>query len=159
MANAPRILAVLALGLALLCGAAGPAAAQNCGCQPGYCCSQYGYCGMGDAYCGKGCRSGPCHSGGGGGGSGANVASVVTDAFFNGIKNQAPNWCEGKNFYTRSAFLNAVNAYPGFAHGGSEVEGKREIAAFFAHVTHETGREFIKPPLMFNSCMVVSWSR
>ena len=110
MESTTRIMAVLALGLALLCGAAGPAAAQNCGCQPGYCCSQYGYCGMGDAYCGKGCRSGPCHSGGGGGGSGANVASVVTDAFFNGIKNQAPNWCEGKNFYMRSAFLNAVNA-------------------------------------------------
>jgi len=35
------------------------------------------------------------------------------------------------------------------------VEGKREIAAFFAHVTHETGRELIKPPLIFNSCLVV----
>ena len=114
---------------------------------------------MGDAYCGKGCHSGPCHSGGGGGGSGVNVASVVTDAFFNGIKNQAPNWCEGKNFYTRSAFLNAVNAYPGFAHGGNEVERKGEIAAFFAHVTHETGRELIKPPLIFNSCLVVWCSR
>ncbi|RLM65491.1 endochitinase A-like [Panicum miliaceum] len=68
-----------------------------------------------------------------------NVASVVTDAFFNGIKNQAPGSCEGKNFYTRSAFLSAVNSYPGFAHGGSETQGKREIAAFFAHVTHETG--------------------
>ncbi|PAN38856.1 hypothetical protein PAHAL_7G202600 [Panicum hallii] len=134
-------LTVLALGLALLC-AAGPAAAQNCGCQQGYCCSKYGYCGMGDPYCGEGCRSGPCYSSGGGsggGGSGANVAGVVTDAFFNGIRNQAPSSCEGKNFYTRSAFLNAANAYPGFAHGGSEVEGKREIAAFFAHVTHETG--------------------
>ncbi|CAO2042823.1 unnamed protein product [Urochloa humidicola] len=142
MAKAPAALMVLALGLALLC-AAGPAAAQNCGCQSGYCCSQYGYCGMGDAYCGKGCQSGPCYSGGGssggGGGSGANVASVVSDAFFNGIKNQASSSCEGKNFYTRSAFLNAANAYPGFAHGGSEAEGKREIAAFFAHVTHETG--------------------
>ena len=70
-----------------------------------------------------------------------NVASVVTDAFFNGIKNQAPGSCEGKSFYTRSAFLSAVNSYPGFAHGGSETQGKREIAAFFAHVTHETGRE------------------
>jgi chitinase len=72
------------------------------------------------------------------------VAGVVTDAFFNGIRNQAPSSCEGKNFYTRSAFLNAANAYPGFAHGGSEVEGKREIAAFFAHVTHETGRKLIE---------------
>ncbi|RLM74531.1 endochitinase A-like [Panicum miliaceum] len=135
-------MAVLALGLALLCAAAGPAAAQNCGCQPGYCCSKYGYCGQGDPYCGEGCRSGPCYSGGGGGGGGgrgANVATVVTDAFFNGIKNQAGGGCEGKNFYTRSAFLSAASKYSGFAHGGSEVEGKREIAAFFAHVTHETG--------------------
>jgi len=144
VAGAPKIMAALALGLALLCAAAGPAAAQNCGCQPGYCCSKYGYCGLGDPYCGEGCRSGPCYSGGGGGGSGsggrgANVASVVTDAFFNGIKNQAGGGCEGKSFYTWSAFLSAAGKYSGFAHGGSEVEGKREIAAFFAHVTHETG--------------------
>ena len=151
VAGAPKIMAALALGLALLCAAAGPAAAQNCGCQPGYCCSKYGYCGLGDPYCGEGCRSGPCYSGGGGGGGGgasggrgANVASVVTDAFFNGIKNQAGGGCEGKSFYTRSAFLSAAGKYSGFAHGGSEVEGKREIAAFFAHVTHETGRKLIE---------------
>ena len=101
MANAPRILAVLALGLAVLC-AAGPAAAQN-------------------------------------------VASVVTDTFFNGIKNQAGNGCEGKNFYTRSAFLSAADSYKGF--GGGSVEGKREIAAFFAHVTHETGRKLTERPV------------
>ncbi|KAJ1271696.1 hypothetical protein BS78_06G145700 [Paspalum vaginatum] len=141
MANAPRILAVLALGgLALLC-AAGPAAAQNCGCQPGYCCSQYGYCGTTKPYCGKGCQSGPCYSSGGSGG-GANVASVVTDAFFNDIKSQAGSGCEGTNFYTRSAFLSAAgdSAYSGFAQGGSEDDGKREIAAFFANAAHETGR-------------------
>ena len=103
MANAPRILAVLALGLALLC-AAGPAAAQN-------------------------------------------VASVVTDTFFNGIKNQAGNGCEGKNFYTRSAFVSAADSFPAFAHGGTEAEGKREIAAFFAHVTHETGRKLTERPV------------
>lgn len=47
-------LTFLAVGLTLLC-AAGPAAAQNCNCQSGYCCSQYGYCGTTDAYCGPGC--------------------------------------------------------------------------------------------------------
>ncbi|CAD6231466.1 unnamed protein product [Miscanthus lutarioriparius] len=66
------------------------------------------------------------------------MASVVTESF-NGIKSHGGSWCEGIGFYTRSAFLKAVAAYPGFAHGGSEVERKREIAAFFAHVTHETG--------------------
>nr|ACJ61939.1 chitinase [Zea mays subsp. parviglumis] len=144
-AGAPRVSApqLVTLGLALLCAVAGPAAAQNCGCQPNVCCSKFGYCGTTDEYCGDGCQSGPCRSGGGGssssGGGGANVASVVTGSFFNGIKSQAGSGCEGKNFYTRSAFLSAVKAYPGFAHGGSQVQGKREIAAFFAHATHETG--------------------
>ncbi|CAL5016169.1 unnamed protein product [Urochloa decumbens] len=142
----PTVMAVVAFALALLLAGAGPAAAQNCGCQPDFCCSKFGYCGQSYDYCGPGCQSGPCigsggSSGGGssGGSGGANVASVVTDAFFNGIKNQAAGGCEGKNFYTRSAFLDAANKYSGFAHGGSEVQGKREIAAFFAHVTHETG--------------------
>ncbi|CAN6249199.1 unnamed protein product [Urochloa humidicola] len=142
--HSPTILAVVALGIALLL-AAGPAVAQNCGCQANFCCSKFGYCGTTADYCGDGCQAGPCWGGGGSGGGssggsgGANVANVVTDAFFNGIKNQAGGGCEGKNFYTRSAFLDATNKYSGFAHGGSEVDGKREIAAFFAHVTHETG--------------------
>ncbi|CAL5031274.1 unnamed protein product [Urochloa decumbens] len=71
--------------------------------------------------------------------SGTSMSSVVTEAFFNGIKNQAPSSCEGKNFYTRSAFLSAADSFPGFAHGGTEADGKREVAAFFAHTTHETG--------------------
>ncbi|KAF8704269.1 hypothetical protein HU200_031768 [Digitaria exilis] len=73
------------------------------------------------------------------GSSGVSVSSVVTEAFFNGIKNQAGNGCEGKNFYTRGAFLSAADSFPAFAHGGSEADGKREIAAFFAHTTFETG--------------------
>ncbi|CAL5068650.1 unnamed protein product [Urochloa decumbens] len=142
MANSPTIiLAAAALGVALLLAAgATPAAAQNCGCQPNFCCSQYGYCGQTYDYCGPGCRSGPCiGTGTGTGGGSVDVGSVVTDAFFNGIKNQAGGGCEGSNFYTRSAFLDAANMYSGFAHGGSADDGKREIAAFFAHVTHETG--------------------
>jgi chitinase len=141
MASSPTTLVALGLAL-LLTAAAGPAAAQNCGCQPNFCCSKFGFCGTTDDYCGDGCQSGPCRTGSNtGSGKGANVASVVTDAFFNGIKNQAGGGCEGRNFYTRSAFLEAANKYSGFAHGGTEVEGKREIAAFFAHVTHETGRK------------------
>ncbi|TKW05192.1 hypothetical protein SEVIR_7G159100v4 [Setaria viridis] len=140
MANPATTLTVLALGLALLC-AAGPAAAQSCGCQPNFCCSKFGYCGTTIDYCGDGCRSGPCIGSGTGtgSGSGVDVGSVVTDAFFNGIKSQAGGGCEGSNFYSRDAFLNAAGAYSGFARGGSADDGKREIAAFFAHVTHETG--------------------
>ncbi|CAN6239016.1 unnamed protein product [Urochloa humidicola] len=142
MANSPSprtILTALAICLALLhC-----AAAQSCNCQPGLCCSKYGYCGTTSTYCGEGCQSGPCSgpSGGGAGGSaGMSVASVVTAAFFNGIKSQGVNGCKGKgeSFYTRGAFLSAASSYPHFAHAGSVADGKREIAAFFAHATHET---------------------
>ncbi|KAG8082511.1 hypothetical protein GUJ93_ZPchr0014g47660 [Zizania palustris] len=71
--------------------------------------------------------------------SGVSVESVVTEAFFNGIKSMASNSCAGKNFYTRQSFLTAARTYSGFAKGGSSDDAKREIAAFFAHVTHETG--------------------
>lgn len=73
--------------------------------------------------------------------AGVSVESVVTEAFFNGIKNQAPNGCAGKSFYTRQSFLNAARSYSGFANDRTNDDSKREIAAFFAHVTHETGRK------------------
>ena len=74
----------------------------------------------------------------------ADVGSLVTDAFFDGIKSQDQNGnCEGRDFYTRSTFLNAANQYSDFASGGSEDDGRREIAAFFAPVAHETGSESI----------------
>ncbi|CAN1304085.1 Chitinase 4 [Linum perenne] len=69
----------------------------------------------------------------------AQVANIVTPAFFNGIRNRAPNNCAGKSFYTREAFIQAARSYPSFGNRGSDVGSKREIAAFFAHVTHETG--------------------
>uniref|UniRef100_A0A0D9W6M9 chitinase n=1 Tax=Leersia perrieri TaxID=77586 RepID=A0A0D9W6M9_9ORYZ len=143
MANSPTptMLALLALGLTLILSAAGPAAAQNCGCQSNLCCSKHGYCGTGNDYCGEGCREGPCYNKGGssGGNTGVPVESVVTEQFFNGIKNQAPNNCVGKSFYTRQSFINAARSYSGFAKGRSNDDSKREIAAFFAHITHETG--------------------
>ncbi|THG09729.1 hypothetical protein TEA_006554 [Camellia sinensis var. sinensis] len=73
---------------------------QNCGCSEGLCCSKFGYCGTGDDYCGSGCQSGPC----------ATLpfffslicfpdaldpGIVVTQAFFDGIINQAPAGCVG----------------------------------------------------------------
>ncbi|MCV2423736.1 hypothetical protein LNV47_24440 [Paucibacter sp. DJ4R-1] len=122
------------LSLALILALASSAAAQNCGCSSNLCCSQFGYCGTGDAYCGTGCQQGPCNSG-----SSSGVASIVTDAFFNGIIGQAASSCAGKNFYTRAAFLSAIGSYPTFGTTGTSDVQKREIAAFFAHVTHETG--------------------
>ncbi|KAF7847059.1 hypothetical protein BT93_L3401 [Corymbia citriodora subsp. variegata] len=114
---------------------------QDCGCAADLCCSQYRYCGLGDGYCGTGCRSGPCYSSSPPPtpSSGVSVADVVTDSFFNSIIAQANASCAGKSFYTRQAFLDAAGGYPKFGAVGSANDSKREIAAFFAHVTHETG--------------------
>ncbi|KNA21640.1 hypothetical protein SOVF_041480 [Spinacia oleracea] len=72
--------------------------------------------------------------------SGVSVPDVVSDGFFNGIIDQADSSCAGRNnFYSRSAFLDALNHYPEFGTVGSADDSRREIAAFFAHVTHETG--------------------
>ncbi|KAM5587711.1 endochitinase EP3 [Rosa sericea] len=125
------------LGLAFV---AQIAIAQNCGCAANLCCSEFGYCGTSKAYCGKGCQAGPCTT------TtptpttnGDSVANIVTTNFFNGIINQAAARCAGKSFYTRQAFLNALGSYRNFGTSGSVEKNKREIAAFFAQVTHETG--------------------
>ncbi|KAL3635063.1 hypothetical protein CASFOL_022117 [Castilleja foliolosa] len=124
--------------LAILLAAIIHVSAQKCNCAANLCCSQYFFCGTGDAYCGNGCQGGPCYSSQGGN-NGVRVANVVTDAFFNGIANRAASSCKGRGFYTRSAFLQALGSYPTFGTTGSTDDSKREIAAFFAHVTHETG--------------------
>ncbi|CAA0833301.1 homolog of carrot EP3-3 chitinase [Striga hermonthica] len=129
----PPIHGLLALALLLVVGAQW-ASAQNCGCTNNLCCSRWGYCGTGDAYCGAGCQAGPCYASQGGG----NLANIVTDAFFNRIVNRAGANCPGRGFYTRSAFLQAARSYPQFGTGSQDV-ARREVAAFFAHVTHETG--------------------
>nr|XP_019708186.1 endochitinase EP3 [Elaeis guineensis] len=121
----------------LLAGIISSATAQNCGCSPDLCCSQWGYCGTGSDYCGTGCREGPCESSPPT--NDVSVADIVTQQFFDGIINQADNGCVGKSFYTRAAFLDALDFYPNFGRVGTVDDSKREIAAFFAHVTHETG--------------------
>ncbi|KAG8655402.1 endochitinase EP3 [Manihot esculenta] len=111
--------------------------AQNCGCAANECCSRWGFCGTTEEYCGTGCQGGPCippppvND--------VSVADVVTAEFFNGIIDQAEDSCVGKSFYSREVFLDALSSYPRFGRVGSADDSKREIAAFFAHVTHETG--------------------
>nr|AEF59006.1 class I chitinase [Pinus contorta] len=114
--------------------------AQNCGCASGLCCSKYGYCGTTSAYCGAGCKSGPCSSSGGGSpsGGGGSVGTIISQSFFNGLAGGAASSCEGKGFYTYNAFIAAANAYSGFGTTGSADVRKRELAAFFANVMHET---------------------
>ncbi|KAL9240675.1 hypothetical protein vseg_014866 [Gypsophila vaccaria] len=117
--------------------------AQNCTCATNLCCNQFGFCGTTNAYCGAGCQSGPCtgdFAPATTAPNGGSVSDIVTQAFFDGIIGQAAASCPGKNFYTRDAFLNALSAYPQFGTSGSSDDNKREIAAFFAHVAHETGR-------------------
>ncbi|XP_047338346.1 endochitinase EP3 [Impatiens glandulifera] len=125
--------------LVVIAGIIAPALirAQNCGCSADLCCSRWGFCGTGDDYCGTGCQEGPCF--GPPPSNNVSVAAVVTDSFFNGIIGQADASCVGKNFYSRSAFLNAIGSYTQFGNVGSVDDSLREIAAFFAHVTHETG--------------------
>ncbi|RWR96804.1 endochitinase EP3-like protein [Cinnamomum micranthum f. kanehirae] len=110
---------------------------QNCGCAADLCCSKYGYCGTGNDYCGEGCKEGPCNTAPST--NDVSVADIVTPEFFNSIIDQADSSCAGKSFYSRSVFLDALNSYPQFGRVGTSDDSKREIAAFFAHVTHETG--------------------
>ncbi|KAF6159071.1 hypothetical protein GIB67_032688 [Kingdonia uniflora] len=105
---------------------------QNCNCPSEICCSQYGYCGTGEDYYGEGCKEGACRT------HDISVADIVTPEFFNYIINQSARGCAGKTFYSRDAFLEAIDSYPRFGTVGSQYDSKREIAAFFAHVTHET---------------------
>ncbi|XP_047339870.1 endochitinase EP3-like [Impatiens glandulifera] len=135
----PHALLSLALAGILIGALVGIATAQNCGCAAGLCCSQFGFCDQGPDFCGTGCQSGSCT-----GSNGVVVGDIVTDAFFNGIINQATGDCPGRGFYTRQAFLQARELFTAFGTIGSEDDSKREIAAFFAHATHETFTHFCK---------------
>lgn len=117
-----------------------PAFGQNCGCAANECCSQWGYCGTTIEYCGRGCQGGPCSAPPSS--NGASVPDIVTDAFFNGISDGTASSCPGRGFFTRGAFLDAVGSYPQFGTVGSSEDSRREIAAFFAQITHETGRKY-----------------
>ncbi|KAI3700848.1 hypothetical protein L2E82_45488 [Cichorium intybus] len=68
-----------------------------------------------------------------------NRANIVTESFFNGIVAKSSNTCRGRGFYTHATFLRVIGDYPEFARSGTIDDSKRELAAFFAHVTHETG--------------------
>ncbi|GMI71880.1 hypothetical protein HRI_000857300 [Hibiscus trionum] len=61
----------------------------------------------------------------------------VADQFFDEIIGQSDPSCAWRNFYARAAFLEALDEFPEF---GTADDIEREIVAFFAHVTHETGR-------------------
>ncbi|KAH7670897.1 Glycoside hydrolase family 19 protein [Dioscorea alata] len=114
------------------------AKAKNCDCDLTiYCCSQWGYRGNGDAYCGPRCQAGPCEIYCEGTGT-LTVSDIVTQEFFQEITSQARADCAGNGFYNLSAFLEAASSFPDFGTTCTDDDRKREIAAYFAHVTHET---------------------
>ncbi|KAH0460379.1 hypothetical protein IEQ34_011042 [Dendrobium chrysotoxum] len=71
-------------------------------------------------------------------GQNCGCAYMVSQQFFDGLTSQADASCEAKGFYTREAFLNAWQSYSWFGDRPTIDDTKREIAAFFAHVFHET---------------------
>ncbi|KAL3698721.1 hypothetical protein R1sor_012797 [Riccia sorocarpa] len=118
-------------------------AAEQCGsqagsalCGNGLCCSKFGFCGTGEAYCGEGCQSGPCGGGPTPGppSPGSGLGSIISRDFFN---QQFPN---RNSFYTYDALINAANQFSGAGFGttGNTDTRKREVAAFLAHINHET---------------------
>lgn len=120
----------------------------------GNCCSKWGYCGQGNTYCGDGCQAGPCSGGGGpsppgptpSGGLGAILTRDLFEQFFPG---HLP-------FYSYNALIEAANAFSQFGTTGDTNTRKREIAAYVAHVTHETSGSFemtvsVAPPWRSNS--------
>jgi len=66
------------------------------------------------------------------------VSDIATEAFFNGILSVASDTCAGKSFYKYSDFISAASAFSSFGTTGTSDDNKREIAAFFANVAHET---------------------
>jgi hypothetical protein len=124
------------------CGPAGP-------CAPGNCCSKWGYCGSTDAYCGVDCVSqcpgtpipspvppspGPVSpTPPAPGPSGPGIGGKITEAFF---EQMFPN--RNKTFYTYTSLIEASMTFPAFGNTGTATQQKQDIAAFLAHVTHET---------------------
>ena len=66
------------------------------------------------------------------------VSSIITSAIFDQFLSQRSS-APANGFYTYAAFLAAAAAYSGFGTSGSSDVQKRELAAFFANVAHETG--------------------
>lgn len=127
------------VGMLVLTIMAAHCAAEQCGkqanfalCGDGNCCSEWGWCGLGDSYCGSGCQSGPCSSGGGG-----SLRDILSKSVFE------KNFPNRNRFYTYESLINAAKSFSsaGLGTTGDTNTRKKEIAAFLAHIEHETGGE------------------
>lgn len=129
----------VALLLLVVCFS-GLAKAEDCGwqangarCSPStVCCSQWGYCGVTPEHCGTGCQSGSCTGGSPPSPGWSGLSSFFPSSLFD-------KWFPNCNsFYTYEAFIAAAALYPAFGSSRNPEIQKREVAAFFAHVNHET---------------------
>ncbi|MDC0707056.1 chitinase [Stigmatella sp. ncwal1] len=65
--------------------------------------------------------------------TGSGIAAILSESTFNTM-------FPGRNgFYTYSALVAAANTFPSFATSGDTATRKREVAAFLANISHETG--------------------
>ncbi|KAJ3693095.1 hypothetical protein LUZ60_012190 [Juncus effusus] len=68
-----------------------------------------------------------------------NLSSIVNETLFNSIfLHRNDTACPAKGFYTYSSFIQAAKSFPKFGNTGDLATRKREIAAFFAQISHET---------------------
>ena len=70
---------------------------------------------------------------GGGGGTGTGFGAILTQSMFNSM------FPSRNAFYTYDALISAAGTFPSVATTGDTDTRKREVAAFLANVSHETG--------------------
>ena len=66
------------------------------------------------------------------------VSSIITRDIFNQFLPQRHSPA-ANGVYTYPMFIEAANAFNGFGTTGTDHTRRHELAAFFAHVAHETG--------------------
>ncbi|CAO2203269.1 unnamed protein product [Urochloa humidicola] len=80
-------------------------------------------------------RYGPGH----GQGQCSPVAALVSEQLYNSLfLHKDDPACPAKGFYTNASFIQAARTFPKFAATGDLTTRKRELAAFFAQISHET---------------------
>ncbi|XP_024377448.1 endochitinase A [Physcomitrium patens] len=127
---------VLSNGGALIAEAQGECSRNSPCPNLAHCCSNWGYCGVGNDYCGEGCQGGPCYGPtppGPSPPSGSGLDAILTRSVFE-------NFFPGHlSFYSYDVLIEAAKSFPQFGTTGDTDTRKREIAAYAAHVKHETG--------------------
>lgn len=67
------------------------------------------------------------------------ASAVITQSVYESmVPNRDNSLCPAQGFYTYDALVAAVNSFPAFGTSGSDEQMKRELAAFFGQVSHDT---------------------